>query len=269
MTSTTNGSAHPTGPEYPPQKEDAFSTWPEYTGRQLPQSHHLPTPTPPSSHFPSPPSASFPAPPGIFALNRFNSQSKPSETPAPRHRQGYIRVLSVDGGGIRGIIPLHIMEQIELKVHERRTAKATAQHLPPPKKLQIVDMFDVISGTSTGGIIALALTECGMTVSEVKTFYMQKVSGLFNGSSLHKMWDTIYHGAKYHSEPIEALMKSVANKPANAKLSKWVNPSSPWTQGHTHLHSDHLPHLYLLCLPSNMVGCVGVVSMSVGLCGDV
>lgn len=51
-----------------------------------------------------------------------------------------VRILSIDGGGIRGIIPLKVLEYIE-----GQTGK------------QIHELFDVIGGTSTGGIIALGL----------------------------------------------------------------------------------------------------------------
>src|SRR5260370_29866177 len=49
-------------------------------------------------------------------------------------------ILTIDGGGIRGIIPARIIAEIE-----RRTGKAAAH------------LFDLIAGTSTGGILALAL----------------------------------------------------------------------------------------------------------------
>jgi patatin-like phospholipase/acyl hydrolase len=52
-----------------------------------------------------------------------------------------VRILSIDGGGMRGIIPAMILEEIE-----RRSKKP------------IYELFDVIVGTSTGGIIALGLT---------------------------------------------------------------------------------------------------------------
>ncbi|HEY3086686.1 MAG TPA: patatin-like phospholipase family protein [Jatrophihabitantaceae bacterium] len=51
-----------------------------------------------------------------------------------------VRVLSIDGGGMRGIIPAMILAEIE-----RRT------------KRPIAKLFDLITGTSTGGIIALGL----------------------------------------------------------------------------------------------------------------
>ncbi len=50
-------------------------------------------------------------------------------------------VLSIDGGGIRGIIPARILQYIEEQTEKK-----------------ICNLFDLIAGTSTGGIIALALT---------------------------------------------------------------------------------------------------------------
>src|SRR3712207_7174060 len=52
------------------------------------------------------------------------------------------KVLSIDGGGIRGMIPAKILAEIE-----RRTGK------------RIFELFDLIAGTSTGGILALGLTK--------------------------------------------------------------------------------------------------------------
>ena len=51
------------------------------------------------------------------------------------------RVLSIDGGGIRGIIPATVLAELELQ-----TGRQTAE------------LFDLIAGTSTGGILALGLT---------------------------------------------------------------------------------------------------------------
>lgn len=52
------------------------------------------------------------------------------------------RVLSIDGGGIRGLIPLLVLKELE------RLAGR-----------QIFELFDLIAGTSTGGIVALGLTK--------------------------------------------------------------------------------------------------------------
>jgi uncharacterized protein len=55
-----------------------------------------------------------------------------------------IRILSIDGGGLRGIVPIKMLQEIE-----RRSGK------------RIFELFDLICGTSTGGLIT-----CGLTVSE-------------------------------------------------------------------------------------------------------
>jgi patatin-like phospholipase/acyl hydrolase len=54
------------------------------------------------------------------------------------------KVLSIDGGGIRGLIPAMVLAEIE-----RRTGK------------RIAEMFDLVAGTSTGGILALGVTKPG------------------------------------------------------------------------------------------------------------
>jgi len=55
-----------------------------------------------------------------------------------------VRVLAIDGGGIRGLIPALVLAEVE-----RRTERPVA------------DLFDLIAGTSTGGILACGLTLAG------------------------------------------------------------------------------------------------------------
>lgn len=52
-----------------------------------------------------------------------------------------MRVLSIDGGGIRGIVPATVLAALE-----RRAGRP------------VCELFDLVAGTSTGGILALALT---------------------------------------------------------------------------------------------------------------
>ena len=61
-------------------------------------------------------------------------------------KQKFTRILSIDGGGIRGIIPGQILVMLEEKLK-----KATAN-----ENARIADYFDLIAGTSTGGILACA-----------------------------------------------------------------------------------------------------------------
>jgi patatin-like phospholipase/acyl hydrolase len=55
-----------------------------------------------------------------------------------------VKILTIDGGGIRGLIPALVLAEIE-----RRTGRPTAE------------LFDLIAGTSTGGILACGLTRPG------------------------------------------------------------------------------------------------------------
>ena len=55
----------------------------------------------------------------------------------------YTRILSLDGGGLRGIIPAKILKAVEQKLQDF-TGNIDAK---------IVDYFDLIAGTSAGGIL--------------------------------------------------------------------------------------------------------------------
>jgi len=74
------------------------------------------------------------------------------------------RILSLDGGGIRGIFTLDILRHIERKSGKR-----------------IIELFDLIVGTSTGGFIAGSLVT-GKTIDEIEEEYW-KVSKSFSDAS--------------------------------------------------------------------------------------
>ncbi|CAG8443874.1 11424_t:CDS:1 [Scutellospora calospora] len=61
-------------------------------------------------------------------------------------------ILSIDGGGIRGIIPAKIIAYIEKTVTEK------IKEENPEVNIKCADLFDIIAGTSTGSILALSLT---------------------------------------------------------------------------------------------------------------
>ena len=65
----------------------------------------------------------------------------PQELLTPTQARAPIKILSIDGGGIRGIIPAMVLAEIETR---------TQRH--------IARLFDLIAGTSTGGILALGMT---------------------------------------------------------------------------------------------------------------
>jgi hypothetical protein len=65
------------------------------------------------------------------------------------------RILSLDGGGIRGLLSAHILAALENKLNERWSAQNGGK--APDKPLRLADFFDMVAGTSTGGILACAL----------------------------------------------------------------------------------------------------------------
>ncbi len=79
------------------------------------------------------------------------------------------KILSLDGGGIRGALTLGYLKKIEdiLK----------AKH-PENKDFRLSDYFDLIGGTSTGAIIA-SLLALGKTVDEITKLYMDLGNKIF------------------------------------------------------------------------------------------
>lgn len=87
-----------------------------------------------------------------------------------------MRVLSIDGGGIRGLIPALVLAEIE-----RRTRRPTAE------------LFDLVAGTSTGGVLACALTRPGadgkpaFTAQELAELYLTEGPKIFDRSLLKRI----------------------------------------------------------------------------------
>ena len=81
--------------------------------------------------------------------------------PWPKRR--LFRILSIDGGGIRGIFPAAYLAEIEKRF---LGGGSIASH------------FDMIAGTSTGGIIALGLAN-GMTAEQVFRIYVERGEIIF------------------------------------------------------------------------------------------
>ena len=83
------------------------------------------------------------------------------------------RILSLDGGGIRGVLSLGFLERIEAILRERYGQP----------DLRLCDYFDLIGGTSTGAIIATGLA-LGMDVAEVKQCYLDIGHRIFGDGHL-------------------------------------------------------------------------------------
>lgn len=94
------------------------------------------------------------------------------------------KILSIDGGGIRGVFPAHILKCISDRL-----------------KIKINKHFDMISGTSTGSIIAAAVA-CQVTPERIVKMYKEHGQAIFTKkkswwpsslrSAFHSLYDSIY-----------------------------------------------------------------------------
>ena len=91
-----------------------------------------------------------------------------------------IRILTLDGGGVRGLSSLLILgEFIERLQHTRVSSTPNA----PPAPLRPCDVFDFIVGTGTGGISALFLGRLHMTADQAIQEYVQMARTVFKSPS--------------------------------------------------------------------------------------
>jgi patatin-like phospholipase/acyl hydrolase len=82
-----------------------------------------------------------------------------------------VRILSIDGGGIRGIIPALVLAEVEARTGRR-----------------IAELFDLVAGTSTGGILACALTVPGARPAhELVELYRTEGPRIFHRSLVRRV----------------------------------------------------------------------------------
>ena len=102
------------------------------------------------------------------------------------------RLLSIDGGGLAGLIPAESLIEIE-----RQLDSLTGRELP------LCDRFDLIGGTSTGAILAAGLA-LGLKAAQLRDFYLDFGKDIF----AKVFWpERFWHN--YPSGPLERHLKDV------------------------------------------------------------
>ncbi|KAL5715418.1 Phospholipase A I [Ranunculus cassubicifolius] len=125
-------------------------------------------------------------------------------------KQG-LRILSMDGGGMKGLATVHMLKQIEEGTGKR-----------------VHEMFDLICGTSTGGMLAVALGIKQMTLDQCEEIYKklgkqvfaepvfkdneaatwrEKLDQLYKSSS--QSFRVVVHGSKHSADQFERLLKEM------------------------------------------------------------
>ncbi|WP_405141980.1 CBASS cGAMP-activated phospholipase [Sphaerisporangium sp. NBC_01403] len=100
------------------------------------------------------------------------------------------QILALDGGGFRGMFSAAVLARLEEDLNVR-----------------ITDHFDLIAGTSTGGIIALGLG-LGLSPREILTFYTDHGPRIFRDRSRMRGVRHLFR-AKYGSGPLRAALTEV------------------------------------------------------------
>lgn len=139
------------------------------------------------------------------------------------------QILSLDGGGIKGIFSAAILAFLEEDLN-----------------LTISDHFDLIVGTSTGGIIALCLG-IGMNPREVVKFYIEKGPRIFPakaGSKVRQVFASKYNPTQLQ----EALRECLGEKRLADSKKRLVIPSYNIGEDDVYLfktpHHEHLKRDY-------------------------
>jgi hypothetical protein len=102
------------------------------------------------------------------------------------------KLLALDGGGIRGLITIEVLAALEEQLRGDRG-----------DDFRLADEFDYVAGTSTGAIIATCIA-LGMSVAQIRNFYLESGLQMFDKASLLRRFRN-----KYEDERIAEKLKNV------------------------------------------------------------
>ena len=95
----------------------------------------------------------------------------------------YYNILSMDGGGIRGLIPTKVLQYLEKEAYqyakEQNYDLTDFQYEGNEGKIAMKDLFDMVAGTSTGSIMAAGFAMPSFKTVDGKTELSKKVPEYF------------------------------------------------------------------------------------------
>lgn len=148
--------------------------------------------------------------------------------PLPWPADRPFRILSIDGGGICGILPACVLSELESRFLQ---GKSIGPH------------FDMIAGTSTGGIIALGLAY-GLTAAQVRDIYMEKGGLIFPPRGPIKRlvgWLRQTHRYAYERQPLKDELLRILGDAALAEAqNRLCIPAFEGTHGEPWIYKT--PH---------------------------
>ncbi|MVM34154.1 patatin [Spirosoma sp. HMF4905] len=151
------------------------------------------------------------------------------------------KLLALDGGGIRGLITLQILLELESQLKTK---------LGRGDDFRLAEYFDYIAGTSTGAIIAAGLS-LGFSVQKLIDFYLEKGEAMFDKAFLanwgHNLYsdqalleelkatfgdgtDLFLNAGQFHSLLLVVTMNRTTDSPwpiSNNPWAKYNDPNRP------------------------------------------
>jgi hypothetical protein len=136
------------------------------------------------------------------------------------------RVLCIDGGGIKGVFPASFLATIEQSLGR-----------------SVADYFDLIVGTSTGGIIALGLG-LGLSAGDLLRFYVERGPTIFGGNGHVGRIRQLFR-AKYNPQSLKrSLSEAFGSRRLGDSRKRLVIPSFNVETGEVHVwKTAHHPRL--------------------------
>ncbi|WP_420445313.1 CBASS cGAMP-activated phospholipase [Candidatus Poriferisodalis sp.] len=146
-------------------------------------------------------------------------------TDHPQPWEGRCQVLSLDGGGLRGIFSAAVLTALE-------------EDLDSP----VLDHFDLVTGTSTGGLIALALG-AGVPARSILEFFVEEGSQVFRAP--RKRVARQFVRPKYNGRALDsALQRLFGDKLLGESAVRLVIPTFDMTRNDVYLlKTPHHPRL--------------------------
>lgn len=134
------------------------------------------------------------------------------------------KILSIDGGGIRGIYPAHILQCVEERL-----------------QINLFDTFDMIAGTSTGSIIAAGVAT-GLPAADIVKMYKDNAAKIFRKKQFLCMRGTLkdkiqpMFGSMYDAQSLERVLTNIFQDKKLGDIKKpLLIPSTDISNGCVHV----------------------------------
>lgn len=112
------------------------------------------------------------------------------------------RILSIDGGGIRGVIPASLLASME-----RATGRATR------------DVFDFVAGTSTGAVLTAGLV-AGIPAERLVALYTDRAAEVFRSVPVVSFLRRLIAGHQYDTRVLHRVLREeLGPGPADWRLN--------------------------------------------------